>query len=80
MREYFHNLWIACSQLVNALFGGDPLETLSSKCHRRASLKSSCPVWFLLRRAINRLHYWQNDHCYSAFTMQESRRKSTERD
>ena len=32
MRTYLHNLLVACDQLVNALMGGWPDETLSSRC------------------------------------------------
>ena len=34
MRTYLHNLLVACDQLVNALMGGWPDETLSSRCWR----------------------------------------------
>ena len=31
---YLHNLLVACDQLVNAVMGGWPDETLSSRCWR----------------------------------------------
>lgn len=34
MRTYLHNLLVSCDQLLNALLGGWPDETLSSRCWR----------------------------------------------
>lgn len=34
MSGYFHNLLVACDQFLNALLGGWPDETLSSRCWR----------------------------------------------
>lgn len=32
--DYLHNLLVACDQLMNAVIGGWPDETLSSRCWR----------------------------------------------
>jgi hypothetical protein len=31
VKKYFHNIMIAADQFINALFGGDPDETVSSR-------------------------------------------------
>lgn len=38
--RYLANVLIAIDQLINALLAGDPDETLSSRCGKRAIVKS----------------------------------------
>lgn len=65
---------IAADQLLNALTGGWPDETLSSRIHRRAVLEQKPRRrWLLARRIINGLFRHQRDHCKSAYE-QECRR------
>jgi len=49
---------IALDQQVNALLGGSPDETLSARCHRED---------LAIKRLVNLLFFWQNDHCYQAY-------------
>jgi hypothetical protein len=44
VRQYFKNLGAAVSQLVNAVFGGDPDETLSSRVGKRMEA-NRMPLW-----------------------------------
>lgn len=53
MKPYIWNNLIALDQLLNALLGGDPQETISSRCGKRIS-KGRCylcgPLCALLRK------------------------------
>jgi len=35
LKKYLKNLFIAVDQLFNAIFGGDPDETISSRCGKK---------------------------------------------
>ena len=59
MRTYLHNLLVACDQLVNALMGGWPDETLSSRCwrwHLYGVRSWSC-------RLVDMLFWWDHKQC-----------------
>ena len=58
MPKYFHNLLVACDQLVNADIGGWPDETLSSRCWRWH--KDGVRSWPC--RLINTLFWWDREH------------------
>ena len=60
MRQYFFGLWSATSQLVNAIIGGHPNESLSGRCYGEP--------WPRLMAIVNKLFFWQVNHCRSAFT------------
>lgn len=49
---------IALDQLANAILGGSCDETLSARCHRED---------LALKRLVNALFFWQNNHCYEAY-------------
>jgi hypothetical protein len=55
--NYFFNVWSALSQLVNAIVGGVPVETVSGRAYRTNS-------W--LRSVINTILFFQKDHCLDA--------------
>lgn len=42
MKRYFINLLISVDQGLNALFAGDPDETLSSRCGKRVETNRFC--------------------------------------
>ena len=52
--KYIKNNLIALDQLINAAFGGDPDETISSRA-------AKWHPW--LAAVINRLFFWQPNHC-----------------
>jgi hypothetical protein len=55
--NYFFNVWSAISQLVNAIVGGVPVETVSGRAYRTDS-------W--LRPAIDTILFFQKNHCLAA--------------
>ena len=57
MKTYAWNVLEAVSQLGNALLGGNPNITISASAY----LNRHKRPW--LYRAINRLFFWQEDHC-----------------
>lgn len=59
MRSYLRNVWLALDQLLNALTGGDPDETVSSRCGRRL-LATDCRLCGALCRMLD--VFWP-DHC-----------------
>lgn len=57
---------LAIDQLLNVLVGnGWADETLSARTYRN-SLQGN-QKWMLAHRWINRLFWWQKDHCRSAY-------------
>jgi hypothetical protein len=60
MGEYFNNIWIALSQLLNVVFCfGNPNESLSSRAYRQP--------WNIVMWIFNHIIFWQNNHCRGAF-------------
>ena len=55
--NYFFNVWSALSQLVNAIVGGVPVETVSGRAYRTDS-------W--LRPVIDTVLFFQKNHCLAA--------------
>jgi len=64
--RYFLNLLIALDQFGNALLGGDPDETISSRFGKRS--KSN-----LFGRCINLLFFWQPQHCQKSAEADEGK-------
>jgi hypothetical protein len=60
---------VALDQLVNAVLGGYADETLSARCWRLQTF----PPYSTLRPIIDRLFFWQNDHCRSSFESEQRR-------
>lgn len=65
--NYIKNILISIDQLINALFGGNPDETLSSRAYKFS--RKGC-YWYA--NIINGLFFWQRNHC------QESEEKDDE--
>lgn len=66
MRAWVLQVLIALDQLANALIpGGWADETLSSRAHRMRAKRQ--PVWRWTAGAIDRLFFWQREHCAQAF-------------
>lgn len=68
--KYILNLLIAIDQLGTTLIGGWPDETLSSYAHRM--YMRGKPGGFM-RNVINRLFWWQEDHCLAAYLREVER-------
>ena len=60
--SYGKAVLIALDQLVNALAGGWPDETLSSRCWRLSLAGRDWP-----RRVVDVLFWWDRDHCRESF-------------
>lgn len=57
MKAYLWNILEALSQLLHAVLGGSPNITVSAAAY----LKREKYPW--LYRSINRVFFWQDDHC-----------------
>ena len=64
MKNYLLNLAIGMDQLANALIGGSADETLSARAHRMRAKGQRW--WGWTASAIDRLFFWQTDHCFKA--------------
>jgi hypothetical protein len=72
-RNGWHRVGIALDQVLNALLGGNPDETLSARAWREEQLGSA--RWGRCRRAIDRLFFWQSQHCRAAFRAEARTRR-----
>jgi hypothetical protein len=60
---------IAFDQLVNAILGGSPDETISARCWR---LRANRP-YNTLRPIIDGLFFWQPEHCRASYEAERAR-------
>lgn len=67
MRAY--EIAIAVDQLVNAVLGGYADETMSARSWRLRAVRP----YSWLRPAIDRLFFWQPNHCESAYESEKTR-------
>ena len=63
---------IAIDQLVNTICGGWADETISSVAWRK---RQEGKGWAILRRVIDTLFFWQENHCRSAYESEKNRRQ-----
>lgn len=62
--NYFTGIAAWFSQGMNAIvLGGHHDMTVSARCH----INRHRPGWRTARRIINRIFFWQQDHCKSSF-------------
>lgn len=64
VRAYAFNLFVAVDQALNAVIGGDPAETISSRLGKGKRAKK--PVHTFLARCVNLIFeilFDQDDHC-----------------
>lgn len=67
---YLHKVATAFDQLLNAILCGWPDESLSARVYRwRRDGKHAWPA-----AMINAMVFWQNDHCKSAYQVEQERR------
>lgn len=62
---------IALDQLINALLCGDADETLSARAHRMRV--KGHRYWGWTAGAIDRMFFWQQGHCLSAYQREHER-------
>ena len=68
---YAKKILIAIDQLVNALLAGWPDETLSSRAFRWE--QNGVRKW--PRRFIDRLFFWEKEHCYQSYISEREGRQ-----
>ncbi|WP_424410087.1 DNA helicase UvrD [Pasteurella sp. PK-2025] len=74
--KYWLNIAIAFDQLFNTFLSGSPDETLSSRAYRGAILaKKPKKKWLWSYKAINKIFFWQKDHCKQAYESEVKRRQ-----
>jgi hypothetical protein len=68
---YAMRVLISVDQAVNALVGGSPDETLSSRTYRRAELDEKPKLlWKGFHRLVNGLFFWEPNHCYESYLVE----------
>lgn len=64
MGTYLWNLLEWGSQGLNAIFlAGNPNMTVSARCY----MNSARPGWSVAYRVINKLFFWQENHCKQSY-------------
>lgn len=65
---------IAIDQLLNTILGGWADETLSARMWRHRGL----PWWQEARWLVDKLFFWQPNHCYQSFVSELQRKQLPE--
>lgn len=68
---YAKKVLIAVDQLLNSIFRGWPDETMSSRAFRWE--KDGVRKW--PRRLIDRLFFWEKNHCYQSYISEREGRQ-----
>ena len=74
LKQYILNILIAFDQFVNVLFLGQPDETISSRAWR---CKDANSFWGVMHSLINKLFFFQKDHCHKAYLAELERKHIT---
>ena len=74
LKLYILNILIAFDQFVNVLFLGQPDETISSRAWR---CKDANSFWGVMHSLINKLFFFQKDHCHKAYLAELERKHIT---
>lgn len=64
---------LAIDQLANALTGGWADETISSRAYR---LQHTSKFWMTSRKAIDKMFFFQPNHCYEAYISELDRKQA----
>jgi hypothetical protein len=70
VKRYIWNILISIDQLCNAVLGGDPDETMSSRMGKHLANHDKCPVCNFLCWLLNKI---QKDHCIKAIESDEGK-------
>lgn len=73
MARYLINILIGLDQLLTALLGGWPDETISSYAYRLENKGRLFGRWF--RPLIDAIFFWQKDHCRRSWQAEAQRRQ-----
>lgn len=65
--QYWENLVVSIDKLFNSALAGSNTETLSARAFRMAKKPKAKKRWRIIRRGVNTLFFWQNDHCLKAY-------------
>lgn len=68
---YSKKVLIAIDQLINALIGGWPDETLSSRAYRWEQDEKRS--W--TRKLIDVIFFWEENHCYASYVSEREGRQ-----
>ena len=74
LEDYAWNLLVALDQLLNTFLFGHPDETFSARTQRKA--EAGQWFWRLSRWLINKIFFWQEDHCRASFESEAERKHS----
>ena len=74
IKTYLLNILISFDQLVNVLFLGQPDETISSRAWR---CKDANFFWRVMHSLINKLFFFQKEHCFNAYMAELERKQIT---
>ena len=76
IKKYFWNIWISLDQLLNAITGGDPDETISSRTGKiYLSWQGRDRKWtiaYWLHYVLNKI---QKNHCEKSIELDEGKDK-----
>ena len=72
LKQYIINILIAFDQFINVLFLGQPDETISSRAWRCKDVSS---FWKVMRRVIDLLFFFQQQHCFNAYLAELERKQ-----
>lgn len=70
-RKYSRQLLIAIDQLLNTLLAGYADETLSARAWRMSEKKRR---WEVLRKVIDGIFFWEDEHCFNAYLSEKGRK------
>lgn len=63
------NILLAIDQLANTLIGGHADETISARAWRMQHKRG----WRLTRKVIDKLFWWEPNHCYQSYVSERGR-------
>ena len=70
---YAKSVGIAADQLINAVLGGWPDETFFARAYRLGVLDGRAG-WRRVVWVINKLFFWQRNHCRGAYAKERERK------
>lgn len=75
MKRYLIRFLYTLDLAANVVVGGSIHQTLSARAHRAADRHH--PVWGWTERFINRIFFWQPDHCRRVWLAEQEHRVPT---
>ena len=72
--KYITNVLIGFDQFINTIFLGFPDETISSRAWR---CKDANSFWRVMHSLINKIFFFQKDHCHKAYLVELERKHIT---